>query len=533
MGIKENRLLFDGPVKPPEVASADPKAAFEQFKKEGFINPDGSSFNPDTGIYTRAKDDPDPEHTIKVNSLEETFTFRKDGYKPFKEAAKEAAGDKKAGGTAAVEKKTGEVIAQHRTDIELDALKNKMGANFAELMKAFNLEGQNIPGNFTFDKNLNFSSLKEKFKPYFKPIFNSAANLDAVAKLLNDNLKLEASEQLKANDVADFLADIYSSSAVVATKGAFEKKYSRAWDFRNSDAFKQNNSSYDFSYQVAVEKNSGLSCSFTPDATQQFEADYKAFVDLNPVVAPPTAAEKNLRERAHAFRTSIVGKILGGLGIISVPDVPEGETDTRAKQEARADQAFEDALSGKNIFASIGIFFMGGGAMLADGGKSVQEAIAGLDPKYQTLVTSLEKRSPKLLAKMAADPRYKAPVDVVEAATTENIDKGRFAEILKDPSKIPADKNLKLTGIVAVDGLTITLPEGSEMVLPKGKFARINGKQEGSNDGDKRFKGKLAITGDLPEGTLFKGKVQFQTVEQGATAAAAAAKKAAAPEKNT
>ncbi|MBI5754233.1 hypothetical protein HZA40_03780 [Candidatus Peregrinibacteria bacterium] len=481
------------------------QAAFEKFKTEGFVNPDGSSYDPDTKIYTRANGDPTPAHTVANVPPENAFAYRKEGYKPFKEAQKAAVEGQKAGGQAEVKKETGTDVAHERTVVELEFLKGKMGANFETLMKTFNLEGQKIDGNIKFNKTLVFAAFKGDYKVKFKNIFG-AADLNAATKLLNDNLKEEmGNKPLQNNEVADFLADIYAVSTLRAVQGAFYKKYPQYAKFRDSLA---DEASYDFSYKAEIGKNSNFACSFEADKTQTFEVDYKSFDEAHPQPKELTSTEKNLHERAHNFRTSTVGRMLGFLGVISTGEGPEGETPPQ--KEAREDKAYEDALNGNNFIANFFIFFMGGGAMLQDGGASIKEAIAGLDPKYQSLVQSIQNKVPKLMDTMAQDPKYKAPADAIEAAMTEFIDKTRFAEISKDPTKIPEGKTLKLSEPVAANGLTIVLAEGAEMILPIKGHARINGNPEGSDEATKSFKGKLAIVGDLPKDTLFKGKLKFE-----------------------
>ena len=498
----------------PEIPK-EKQAEFEKFKKEGYMNPDGSYYDPDSGLFNTGKPDGNGiVKIIKVRSPEDAFAYRKEGYKPFIDVAKKEAADKAAKAKGEVTNVTQEAVTKQRTVVELDAFKTGMMGNFAEVMNALQIDKQKVTGTFTFDKTADLGFQKEGIKAQLEGKF-AGKNMTAVAKIVNDTLSKEPNYQpLKNEEVRSALIDLYSSAAVTSLKSQFKTMYPGGEDFIKEA---EEGKSYDFSYELIIMKNASTFATVFKPADADWVKDYKEYETKHPRLVVLSSTDKNLYERASAFKGSGVGRFLGAIGIIDVGKGPEGETEEQ--RGFREDKAYAEALNGHNIFAQIFIYFAGGAAMLQDGGASVRETIAGLDPKFQPLVKAFESKTPKLLSKLAEDPKFRAPEDVIEAARTEVVDQSKFDEMVKDPTKIPEDKYLKLNGEMKADGLTIVLPEGSEMILPIKGHARISEKgaasaDKGSDTEAKHLKGTFSVVGTLPKDTLFKGKVQFKPAGQ-------------------
>lgn len=505
------------------------EAEFEKIKAEGYVNPDGSSYDPESKIYTRATDDKTPEHTIANVPPDEAFAFRKEGYKPLKEAAKAAVEGAKAAGGVEVAATTGEAIAKQRSIVELEGLKNKLGTNMAALGETFSLEGQKITGDFVFDNKFDLSSYKLNIAQKFAAIF-TADKVAAAANIMNANLK-PGEIPIKAENVSAFLSDTYANATVKYLMTAFAIAYPNYVAFKNSLGADK---SYKFTYELGINKNSVFTPKVKPDAdpANQFLPEYTAYDKMNPKPVELTPSEVKLNERAKNFKNSGVGRFLGAMGVINVGVAVEGETKEQA--EARETKAYAEALNGSNFIAQFFIYFMGGSAMLADGGASIKDTLSGLDPKFQAVVKGIEAKVPKMMAKMAEDPKYRTPEDELEAAKTEPVKAEDFAKILSGEKAQP-EKTIKLSDKydAGETGLTITLKDGAEMIIPEGTSIRIKDKSEPERAEDKKprsFTSTITVTGELPVGTKFNSKVVF---EKPGDKAATAKKEAEKPAPDT
>ena len=477
---------------------------FEKMKNEGgFKNPDDDSFyNAKTGEYSDGK-------SSSQMSPEAAFKLRKEGYKPFKEAAKAAVEETRVVGGVEAKAGTGEALAKERSVVELDALKLKLGTNLAALGETFALEGKKFSGDFALDKNFDLSTVRGYFLYNFKAIFSNE-KVGAAREMLNANLKAELGQQpLEDKEVADFLSSIYVNAAVKSLNTSFATAYQNYAGFKNSLA---DGKFYKFGYDFSINKNSVLTFAIKPDPdpTNTFVADYQAYDVAHPKPVELTSSEVKLNERAKAFKTSGVGRFLGAMGIINVGAPVAGETKEQA--DARENKAYAEALSGSNFIAQFFIYFMGGSAMLADGGASIKDTISGLDPKFQAVVKGIEAKVPKMMAKMAEDPKYRTPADELEAAKTELVDNDIFGKILSKERSMP-DKTIKLKDKfnVGETGLTIVLKDGAEMIIPQGTSVMIGGKAERAEaEKPRSFVSTVTVTGELPVGTKFSNKVEFE-----------------------
>lgn len=507
------------------------EADFEKFKVEGYVNPDGSSYDPKTEMFTRSdKDpalvkknptDPDVAKTYKV-TLVDAFNARQEGYRKMYDVEKTKAETAKVAGGVEVAATTGEAIAKQRSIVELEGLKNKLGTNMSKLGETFSLEGQKISGEFLFNKSFDLSIYKPDIAQQFATIF-TADKVAAAEEIMNANPQ-PGEKKIDQKDISAFLTDLYSKAAVKSLNTAFATAYRNYVAFKNSLGADK---SYKFNYELVIDKNSVFTTTIKPDVdpANQFLPEYTAYDKMNPLAVEPTPSEVKLNERAKNFKNSGVGKFLSAMGVINVGEGPEGETKEQA--EARETKAYAEALNGSNFIAQFFIYFMGGSAMLADGGASIAETISGLDPKFQAVVKGIEAKVPKMMAKMAEDPKYRTPADELEAARLEPVKAEDFGKILSGEKAQP-EKTMKLAEKYDVGeaGLTVTLKDGAEMIIPEGTSIRIKGKSEPERAEDKQprsFTSTITVTGELPVGTKFSDKVSFEKPEEKKPDAAKAA----------
>ncbi|MCX6735434.1 MAG: hypothetical protein NTZ25_06035 [Candidatus Peregrinibacteria bacterium] len=494
------------------------EAEFEKFKVEGYVNPDGSSYDPKTEMFIRSPmdpalvkknpTDPDVAKTYKV-TLVDAFNARQEGYKKMydpEKAAAEAARDKAA--KDAVTTAGGEIAKAHSI-VELDALKNKLGTNMTSLGETFSLENSKITGGFVFKKGSEFTGAVDGMRDGFGKLF-TPEKVAAATKILNANLQPNEA-QYKEVEVANLMTNLYTNAAVKSLQNSFTTTYKNYVGFRDGLTPEK---TYNFTYDLAIDKNSVFNCTVKPDPdpSNTFLVEYTSYDKMNKLPVELTPSEVKLNERAKAFKSSGVGRFLSAMGVINVGVAVEGET--QAAAEARETKAYAEALNGNNFIAQFFIYFMGGSAMLADGGAAVSEAISGLDPKFQAVVKSIDAKVPKMMAKMAADPKYMTPADELEAARTEPVKAEDFGKILSGEKAQP-EKTMKLSEKYNTGdkGLTITLKDGAEMIIPEGTSIRIKGKSEPEKAEDKKprsFTSTITVTGELPVGTKFNSKVVFE-----------------------
>ncbi len=513
------------------IEQVERQVAFEKFKIEGYINPDGSSFNPATGMFTPKKEGSiESKPPYKPVSLEAAFNGRQEGYKPFSEAVRIEAEAVKAAGTAEVKAEAVQAKVGLKTDVSLEGLKGEIQGDFTRLLDVVKLEFKKniVQNNFPLGKDFKADDISDVVRDTIKlqlvgPLkaYLDAAGNEALAEKMKNYLK-GTSESITTIDVAGLLSNLYAVSA----KSSLNKKIGemRLGDF----AQKVGDVQYAMNYAVSFENDELVSKITSTLTDPDFKAAHDSFLKDNPVPTKESkeveAADNARLDRAKKFKSSFAGKILGYMGIVTLEDAPrdsDGNVISESKDEKKAredrnDQKYSDALKGDNFIAKWFIFIFGGGAMLDGGGADVAESIASIDPKFKPMVENLQKMakgSPLNLEKTAA--QLAAPVQEILA-----LDKDKFLSVLADVKNMP-EKSFKLKdGFDGVAGqkLVVTLAGDAEMILPKGQKIRVGDKDESASEKDdnggakdKIFKNAiLNITGSIPAGTMFKGKVQFK-----------------------
>lgn len=496
------------------------QAEFDKFKIEGYKNPDGSSFDPDTLTYTRGEKDTTQPHSFKVGSLEEAFNYKanKDAV-PFKVAAAEAVKADTAAAKAEVKTEAAVAKVELKTGMSLEGLKEKIQGDFARLLDAVKLEFAKNPvqKDFILDKSFDaaktctdaVAAVGPQLAASLTAYLNTVGNEDLSAKM-RDYFK-GTSESITNNDVGGLLATMYSVSA----KASLDKKFK---EMRLGDFAQKSEVPYPMRYGVTFDNDELVTTVSSTSTDPDFKGAHEKFSKDNPVPTKESMAaeevDKARLDRAKKFKSSFAGKMLGFMGIINVGEGPTGETSDQ--KALREDLAYADALKGNNFIAKWFIFIFGGGAMIDGGVADIEDSMKDMDPKYKGMLTNLQKmtgNSPLSLKKTAE--QLAAPVAAILA-----LDKDKFGEALKDATKIP-EKGFTLNeGFDGVAGqkLVVILKDGAEMILPKGKSIRANDKVENANEKDDKGAEKdrsfkdivLNITGPIPAGTVFKGKVQFK-----------------------
>lgn len=501
------------------------QAEFEKFKAEGYKNPDGSSFNPSTGVFTRSEKDPelvkDPKiaRSYKPVSLEAAFSARQEGYKPFVEAAAEAVKAETAAAKTEVKTEAAAAKVELKTGMSLEGLKEKIQGDFTRLLDEVKLKFANnlVQKDFILDKNFDaaktstdaVAAVDPQLAASLTDYLNAVGN-EALSGKMREYFK-GASESITNNDIGRLLSAMYSASA----KSSLDKKFK---EMRLGEFAQKAELSYPMRYAVTFNNDELVSTVSSTSTDPDFKTAHEKFLKDNPVPtkesAEVEAADKARLDRAKKLKSSFAGKMMSFMGIINVGEAPEGETPPQ--KELRENMAYADALKGNNFIAKWFIFIFGGGAMIDGGVADIEDSMKDMDSKYKGMLTNLQTmagNSPLSLKKMGE--QLAAPVAAILA-----LDKGKFGEALKDATKIP-EKGFTLNeGFDGVAGqkLVVTLKDGAEMILPKGKSIRANDKEENANEKDDKGVEKdrsfkdivLNITGPIPAGTVFKGKVQFK-----------------------
>lgn len=516
---RENRLLFDAAPKAPEVAGQDNRTELEKVTQEGFYNPDGGYYDPTVKSFHDGKGKAStmtPEAALKV---------KQPGAFPLRTVEKQAdVAAAKAGAEVAktdVKVEAAAAKIELKTALGLSDLQKQMSGKFTDLAEAMKVElrdSQRLKKDFTFDKNFDGAKICETAGDDIKTelgILFVDPGKSAQFKKLVDYVKpyfQKEGQDISEDDVSTLLSNLYSISA----KESLQKKMA---DMRLADFAKTvGDTAYPMHYEIAFDKTDLASTISSTDP--KFKETNDKYVKEHPVAATdPKAVERrdaDCLDRGKKLRATWFGGLLSMAGIVKLEEAPEGETpDGKKEREARNDLAYADVLKGENAVAKWLIVICGGGAMLDGGGADVDEQLAGMDPRAKGIfdkAKAIAKMSPLSLAGTAEKLK---PIAAKEAEKTEEIaalDKGKFGEALKDAAKIPYKFSLK-EGWEATEGnkLVVTLKGDAGMVLPKGTSIRANNKPEVADDkADRPFKDTvLNITGPIPAGTTFKGKVQF------------------------
>lgn len=517
--LKENRLVFQNPPEVPKTVVVEDPAA--QVAREGFKNPDGSYYDPVAGIFNDGKGG---GHSMDaVGALKD----KKDGAVPFVEVkaadvAKQAADAKAAEAEAAkavakvdTKQETGTQRVEFKTQMDLDALKNKMAGEFEALVAAVSLEGKSIEGS---PSAVNFSTITIDEKV----LSDKVLKLLDLEKLKNfaDKLKKATGVEIKAEDADDLLALIYANSIVAKTKKAFTDRYSRYNEFLTNLPKPVVLASEKFPFEVKFGKGVDFDVVLKVENTE-FDNVYKEYIAANPKTKeapkPPSAQQENLNARAKVLQDSFAGKALNWLGLVKLEEAPKDETDdAKALRLKRNQDAYAAALNGENTFAKWVVWLLGGGAMIDGGGEDIAASLKDMDPKHAAIVAGLQKQA-KALPFSLDKAALKVPrLESAAGGDVDSVGKTKFEEIVKDNKGMP-EKGVKLSeGYKIEDSQKLTIDlSGSEMTVPEGQSISVwnNGKSEVKTiaKDDKPFKDTtIVLIGQLPAGTTFKGKPRLK-----------------------
>lgn len=533
--LKENRLVFQNPPEAPKtVVAEDPMA---KVAKEGFKNPDGSYYDPVTGSYFNGSGlgqsmDPKDALPYKQANAGPFVDVKVDVAEAAKQAepakaadvAKQAADAKAAEAEAAkaaakveTKQETGTQRVELKTQMDLDALKNKMAGEFEALVAAVSLGGKSIEGS---PSAVNFSTITLDEKV----LSDKVLKLLDLEKLKNfaNKLKQATGVEIKAEDADDLLALIYANSIVAKTKKAFTDRYSRYNEFLTNLPKPVTLSPEKFPFDVKFGKGVDFDVVLKVENTE-FDNVYKEYIAANPKAKeapkPPTAQEENLKARAKVLQDSFAGKALAWLGLVKLEEAPEGKTedeDAKVIRLKRNQDAYAAAINGENTFAKWVVWLLGGGAMLDGGGEDIAASLKDMDPKHAAIVAGLQKQAKALPFSLDKAAQKVPRLESVAGGDVDSVGEIKFGEIVKDNKNMP-ERGVKLSEgykVEVAQKLTIDL-SGGEMTVPEGQPISVwnNGKSEVKTiaKDDKPFKDTtLVLIGQLPVGTTFKGKPRLK-----------------------
>lgn len=504
--LKENRIIFQTPPEAPKAVVAEDPVA--KIAREGFKNPDGSYYDQVSGIFNDGKGG--GRSTDAAGALKE----KKDGAVPFVEVKAEAEAAKAA---AKVETKqeTGTQVVEFKTQMDLDALKNKMAKDFEALVAAVSLEGKFIEGS---PSAVNFSTITLDEKVLSDKILK-LLDLEKL-KGFTDKLKQATGVEIRPEDADDLLAVIYANSIAAKTKKAFGERYKHYNEFLTNLPKPVVLAPDKFPFEIKFGKGVEFGVVLKVENTE-FDNAYNEYIKANltskEAPKPLGAQEENLKARAKVLQDSFAGKALSWLGLVKLEEVPSGASEQdKAAIAKRNCEAYAAAINGENTFAKWVVWLLGGGAMLDGGGEDIAASLKDMDPKHAAIVAGLQKQAKALpfsLDKAALKvPRLESAV----GGDVDPVGETKFGEIVKDNKGMP-EKGVKLSEgykVEASQKLTIDLI-GGEMTVPEGQSISVwkDGKSESQTiaKDSKPFKDTtLTLIGQLPVGTTFKGKPKLK-----------------------
>ncbi|OGJ42864.1 hypothetical protein A3B60_04045 [Candidatus Peregrinibacteria bacterium RIFCSPLOWO2_01_FULL_39_12] len=425
-----------------------------------------------------------------------------------------------------------------KTSEYLKDLKDSIGKDFEGLVNLVNFEGEVFEGevsggDFMKQKEVVSKAVLEKLKVKMEEQGLLKEDLD---NLINFVWGLHGAAPLDV-DSLKFIADVYTTSMLQSVEDGFKEMYP-LFDEKLTGGDK-----YKIGYKINV-ANGGVSFLTEFKGGEAFEADYKKLEEEAGISRDVSSksgekkegekpeedkkseeksaqmlADKKADEekkkvdeeliskeaKIKALKGSFLGGALAFLGIVK-------------------NDEWGDVIDGNNWLAGLLVGMFGGGSLLAN--DPVPGAIENLDDKNKLLAQrAMEKAQGSLFslskikvgtisaeeAKKLRDARSTYDGDKFKALIAGKMDRDR---------KIP-DEGVRLGVDFAVkDGdnsgtLLIDLKNGGEMIIPPKSTLVVNGETEIAGDKEKPYKGsEIKITGTIPKGTLFKGKVGFEFVTE-------------------
>lgn len=409
---------------------------------------------------------------------------------------------------------TGVQLVEVKTQMDLEALRNKMAQDFETLMAAVSLDGKSISGRST-TLAVSFETIGLSEGEFDKEVLK-LLNLEKL-KLFADKLKQATRVEIKAEEADDLLAFIYANSIVAKTRSAFSTRYPRCKEFIESiNLAKAKMPAFDFPFDVKFGKGVDFDVVLKVE-NNEFDKAYSEYIAKNPeakeVPKPPSAQEENLNARAKILQDSFAGKALSWLGLVKLEEVPEGASEQDKAAIAKKNrEAYAAALNGENTFAKWVVWLLGGGAMLDGGGEDIAASLKDMDPKHAAIVAGLQEQAKALPFSLDKAAQKIPRLESAAGGDVDSVGETKFGEIVKDNKSMP-EKGVNLSeGFKVGDSQKLTIDlSGGEMTVPEGQSISVwsNGKSENQTitKDSKPFKDTvLVLIGKLPAGTILKGK---------------------------
>jgi hypothetical protein len=425
-----------------------------------------------------------------------------------------------------------------KTSEYLKGLKDSIGKDFEGLVGLVDFdgevfEGEVVGGDFMKQKEVISGEVLKKLNAKAEEQGYSFGDL---ADLINFVWGLQGEAPLDV-DSLKFIADVYTTSMLQSVDAGFKEIYPLFDVLPSKDKCK-------IGYKISV-ANGGVSFLTEFKGDEAFEADYKKLEEEAGIsrdvsggssdkkegekpkeekkpeeksaqmLADDKKAEEEKKKadeeliskeaKIKALKGSFLGGALAFLGIVK-------------------NDEWGDVIDGNNWLAGLLVGMFGGGSLLAN--DPVPGAIENLDDKNKLLAQrAMEKARGSLFslskikvgtisaeeAKKLKDARSTYDGDKFKALIAGKMDRDR---------KIP-DEGVRLgVDFPVKDGdksgtLAVNLKNGGEMILPPKSTLVVDGTTEVAGDGEKPYKDReIKITGTIPKGTVFKGKVGFELVTE-------------------
>ncbi|MEK7548190.1 MAG: hypothetical protein AAB540_04815 [Patescibacteria group bacterium] len=429
-----------------------------------------------------------------------------------------------------------------RTSEYLKDLKDSIGKDFEGLVGLVDFdgevfEGEVVGGDFVGQKEAVSEKVLKKLKT---KVFEQGYSTQDLDNLINFVWGLQGAAPLEV-DSLKFIADVYTTSMLQSVDAGFKEMYSLSWE-KSPDKDK-----YKIGYKINV-ANGGVSFLTEFKGDDVFEAGYKKLEEEAGISrdASSVGGEKKEDGKPEEDKKSTEEESAKMLA-----DQKAKEEEKKKEDEALIDKESKikalkgsflggalaflgivkndewgDVVDGNNWLAGLLVGMFGGGSLLAN--NPVSGVIEGLDDKNKLLATrAMEKAQTSLFSlKKAADNIVKiSPEEAKKLREARSIyDGDKFKALIA--GKIDRDRKIPDEGVkLGVDfpvkdgdksvTLTVNLKNGGEMILPPKSTLVVDGTTEVAGDGEKPYKDReMKITGTIPKGTVFKGKVGFELVTE-------------------
>lgn len=400
-----------------------------------------------------------------------------------------------------------------RSILKYEDIKDQITEDFKSKVAVFEalVKLKGSYGDFDVPDDLNLNLLRAALAgEILKNIPDTQAS-DIAAKLKETfGAKLPSDKEITPEAGKEILANMMAAFLLAAASTDFNNKFKYFGDFKKSE--KASGLDKRLKLKVDVDGLANTKFNYTFVGGEVVQKAFEEFkTEKLAVEAPGQQSPQYLEARKKnigVLKNSLAGWLLVGLGIV------KPGTDNKI-----SDDAWGEILDGGNPFASIIVGFLGGGQLMADGGAGFTQFMDNIPKKYKGVVEGFQKQAKALsLQGKGANLAEIAKGGVEAQGTFKSVDGNQFREIWKDSKNLP-EKGVVLKEDVTLqttEKLKLTVKDGGEVVVPKGKKLDLIGENLSTESGKdtviKDREKELVVSATIPKGTSFNGKVKFELV---------------------